>query len=138
MSTPKLFLIFFLTLLFISLYFVGFSYVIGSDYRQFTGRGDFINMLSFAFVSTALTATLVGMKKEGGRTLFLLGLGILSVIMLIVVSLNRYLAVYPTSGAESLFLYVAILDFLAAVCLTVGVGRATESIFKKQLTRIHD
>ncbi len=132
MSTLKLFLIFCLALLGISLYFVVFSFAIESDYRQFTGWGDFINMLSFAFAATALTAPLVWMKKTDGRFLLISALGILSVIMVLVVSLNRYLAVYPTSGAESLFLYVAILDFLAAVCITIGVGRASEDIFRKQ------
>src|SRR3989344_4751162 len=132
MFKPQLLLIFCLTLLFISLYLVGFSYLIGSDYRQFTARGDIINMLSFAFVSTAWIVAIVWMKKGSGRTLLVFALGTLSVIMVLVVSLNRYLAVYRTSGAENLFLYVAILDFIAAVSLTIGVGRAFEDIFKKQ------
>ncbi len=132
MSTPKLILIFCLTLLCISLYLVGFSYLIGSDHRQFTGPGDVVNMLSFAFVSTSCIAALIWMKKVNGRTLLIFALGILAVIMLFVVSFNRYLAVYPTSGLERLFLYVAILDFIAAVSLAIGVGRASDSLFNKQ------
>lgn len=44
-------------------------------------------------------------------------------IMVLVVSINRYLAVYPASGAEASFFYVGILDFLTAIALPIGMGR---------------
>lgn len=69
-SYAEVALIFLGTLLFISVYFIIFSYLIGSDYRLYANSGDVVNMLSFAFVSSALIVSFFGLQKAGETSRF--------------------------------------------------------------------
>ena len=117
-------LIFCLAFLGISVYFIFFSQIIGGDYRLYNDLDDFVNMASFAFAVTTFTVVLAEMKKGTGRALFLSALSIFIVIMIIVISVDRYLVVYPASGMDRLFFYVSILDFIAACILPFGLWRS--------------
>lgn len=132
----KISLAFCVMTLLVSLYFILFSLSIGGDYRLYVNNGDFVNMASLAFVATALVTVLFWTGGTRRNVPLLAALVILTVIMILVVSINRYLAVYPASGAEALFFYVGILDFLTALFLPIGVGRLVGSSIR--LTQKHD
>lgn len=124
----KIVLVFCGMMLLVSLYFILFSVSIGSDYRLYITIGDFVNMASFAFVATALIVSFFWLKEGRRNRPLLLALGMLVFIMALAVSINRYLAVYPASGAEALFFYVGILDFLTAIVLPIGVWKLVDSL----------
>lgn len=112
-------------------YFALFSTIIGSDVSKYINQGDLVNMASFAFVLTLFGVSLLWLKTDKKRIL-LLAFGILIVLMILVVSLNRYLAVYPETGAAALFFYVGLLDLFVVVTLPVGLSYAVGQIHKKR------
>lgn len=125
-------LIFCGALLCISLYYILFSIAIGGDYRLYVNGGDFVNMASFAFVLTFFGVSFFWLNIGKKRLIFLLPPTFLATIMLLVISINRYLAVYPESNAFRLYFYVGILDFLTAIILPIGLGFVVAHIYKKQ------
>lgn len=113
-------------------YFIVFSRSIGSNVSQYVNQGDFVNMTSFAFVFTTLCVSFFWLNIGKERIFLLLALGFLVILMVLVISINRYLAVYPESNAFHLYFYVGILDFLTAITLPIGLGFVVARIHKKQ------
>lgn len=124
-------IVFFGTLLFISAYFIFFSVLIGGDWRLYINAGDFVNMASFGFISTALFVALSRISDARRNVSLLVALGLLTLIMVSVVSINRYAAVYPESGVGALFFYVGIMDFIVAGALPFGMSRMARIILKR-------
>lgn len=112
-------------------YFALFSVITGSSVSEYVNQGDFVNMTSLAVVLTIFCVSFFWLNTRKKRML-LLAFGLLIVLMILVVSINRYLAVYPESGAAAWFFYVGLLDLFVVVTLPVGLSHAVQQIIESK------
>lgn len=123
-------IIFVATLICISVYFILFSKIIGGKYNLFVSVENVIDMFAFATICTAI---IIVWKKTIGATynkLLIAGLLVFSVTQVMNISIDTYLAVYPTSGVEKLHFYISIFNLVTAIIFPIGFIRFVRSEMK--------
>lgn len=123
-------IIFVATLICISVYFILFSKIIGGKYNLFVSAENVIDMFAFAAIGTSLIIVWKKTVKVADNKLIIAGLVIFSVIQVMNISIDTYLAVHPTSGVEKLHFYISIINLVAAGIFPIGFIRFISSEMK--------
>lgn len=103
------------------LYYVAVSVLLSGSPDTFFKANDIPDILLFSAAIT--TVAIVLRRVRDGRSRYLLagGFALESFIIIIVITINRYLSVFPASGAQIGYLLVATLGVCAYVLIPIGL-----------------
>jgi len=115
-------LIFLCALLCASVYYALLNRALTGDYSVFFKLNDLPDLLAFSGAATAAVVAWRHVGERAARLLLASGFAIDSIIVFIVITTNRYLAEFPTSGAQVWYLAVAVLGVLAYTLIPLGLA----------------
>ncbi len=111
------------------LYYALLTKALSGSWGAFQKINDIPDMLVFSIIVVSVVFVYLHVQDRSARLMLGAGLALRTGVLMLVITVNRVLSVYPASGVGKWYLVISLLGAIAYILIAVGLARLVTSIY---------